>query len=195
MLLGWLFSGPRVHRAEVARAVAETRVAEIERARTSIADTFAAEAQTSFPVEAVDGAEAAVRGADVVVTVTSARDPIVELDWLAPGAHVNAVGSSIPAARELDAATIAAAALFVDSRESIVNESGEYLRAVEEEGIGPDHIRAELGEVLAGSSAGRGSDDELTVFDSVGLAAEDLAAAEFLYRRARSEGAGAVVPF
>jgi len=159
------------------------------------AQAFAAEAQTSFPVEAVDGAEAAVRGADVVVTVTSARDPIVELDWLAPGAHVNAVGSSIPAARELDAATIAAAALFVDSRESIVNESGEYLRAVEEEGIGPDHIRAELGEVLAGSSAGRGSDDELTVFDSVGLAAEDLAAAEFLYRRARSEGAGAVVPF
>jgi len=159
------------------------------------AQAFAAEAQTSFPVEAVDGAEAAVRGADVVVTVTSARDPIVELDWLAPGAHVNAVGSSIPTARELDAATIAAAALFVDSRESIVNESGEYLRAVEEEGIGPDHIRAELGEVLAGSSAGRGSDDELTVFDSVGLAAEDLAAAEFLYRRARSEGAGAVVPF
>ena len=159
------------------------------------AQAFAAEAQTSFPVEAVDGAEAAVRGADVVVTVTSARDPIVELDWLAPGAHVNAVGSSIPAARELDAATIATAALFVDSRESIVNESGEYLRAVEEEGIGPDHIRAELGEVLAGSSVGRGSDDELTVFDSVGLAAEDLAAAEFLYRRARSEGAGAVVPF
>ena len=159
------------------------------------AQAFAAEAQTSFPVEAVDGAEAAVRGADVVVTVTSARDPIVELDWLAPGAHVNAVGSSIPAARELDAATIATAALFVDSRESIVNESGEYLRAVEEEGIGPDHIRAELGEVLAGSSAGRGSDDELTVFDSVGLAAEDLAAAEFLYRRAQSEGAGAVVPF
>ena len=76
-----------------------------------------------------------------------------------------------------------------------IYESGEYFRAVEEEGIGPDHIRAELGEVLAGSSAGRGSDDELTVFDSVGLAAEDLAAAEFLYRRARSEGAGAVVPF
>jgi len=159
------------------------------------AQAFAAEAQTSFPVEAVDGAEAAVRGADVVVTVTSARDPIVELDWLAPGAHVNAVGSSIPAARELDAATIAAAALFVDSRESIVNESGEYLRAVEEEGIGPDHIRAELGEVLVGSHEGRRSDEELTVFVSLGLAVEDLAAAEFLYRRARSEGAGAVVPF
>jgi ornithine cyclodeaminase/alanine dehydrogenase-like protein (mu-crystallin family) len=76
-----------------------------------------------------------------------------------------------------------------------VNESGEYLRAVEEEGIGPDHIRAELGEVLVGSDAGRDSDEELTVFVSLGLAVEDLAAAEYLYRRARSEGVGAVVPF
>jgi ornithine cyclodeaminase/alanine dehydrogenase-like protein (mu-crystallin family) len=156
---------------------------------------FAAEAEAPFPVEAVESAEAAVRGADVVVTVTSAREPIVERGWLAPGAHVNAVGSSIPAARELDSATIAAAALFVDRRESTVNESGEYLRAVEEEGIGPDHIRAELGEVLVGSADGRSSGDELTVFVSVGLAVEDLAAAEYLYRRARSEGAGAVVPF
>jgi ornithine cyclodeaminase/alanine dehydrogenase-like protein (mu-crystallin family) len=156
---------------------------------------FAAEAEAPFPVEAVESAEAAVRGADVVVTVTSAREPIVERGWLAPGAHVNAVGSSIPTARELDSATIAAATLFVDRRESTVNESGEYLRAVEEEGIGPDHIRAELGEVLVGSAGGRSSNDELTVFVSLGLAVEDLAAADYLYRRARSEGAGAVVPF
>jgi ornithine cyclodeaminase/alanine dehydrogenase-like protein (mu-crystallin family) len=159
------------------------------------AQAFAAEAEAPFPVEAVDSAEAAVRGADVVVTVTSAREPIVERGWLAPGTHVNAVGSSIPTARELDSATIAAAALFVDRRESTVNESGEYLRAVEEEGIGPDHIRAELGEVLVGSNDGRRSDEELTVFVSLGLAVEDLAAAEYLHRRARSEGVGAVVPF
>jgi ornithine cyclodeaminase/alanine dehydrogenase-like protein (mu-crystallin family) len=156
---------------------------------------FAAEAAAPFAVEAVERAEAAVRGADVVVTVTSAREPIVERGWLTWGAHVNAVGSSIPIARELDSATIAAAAFFVDSRESTLNESGEYLSAVEEQGIGPEHIRAELGEVLAGSSDGRNSADELTVFGSVGLAAEDLAAAEYLYQRARSEGAGAVVPF
>jgi ornithine cyclodeaminase/alanine dehydrogenase-like protein (mu-crystallin family) len=159
------------------------------------AQSFAVEAEAPFPVKAVESAEAAVRGADVVVTVTSAREPIIERGWLAPGAHVNAVGSSIPTARELDSATIAAAALFVDRRESTVNESGEYLRAVEEERIGPDHIRAELGEVLAGSHEGRRSDDELTVFVSLGLAVEDLAAAEYLYRRARSEGAGSVVPF
>jgi ornithine cyclodeaminase len=159
------------------------------------AQVFAAETEAPFPVEAVDSAEAAVRGADVVVTVTSARDPIVERGWLAPGTHVNAVGSSIPTARELDSATIAAAALFVDRRESTVNESGEYLRAVEEEGIGPAHIRAELGEVLVGSADGRSSNEELTVFVSLGLAVEDLAAAEYLYRRARNEGVGAVVPF
>jgi ornithine cyclodeaminase/alanine dehydrogenase-like protein (mu-crystallin family) len=159
------------------------------------AQAFAAEAETPFPVEAVDSADAAVRDADVVVTVTSAREPIVDRDWLAPGAHVNAVGASIPTARELDSATIAAAAVFVDRRESTLNESGEYLRAVDDEGIGPDHIRAELGEVLVGSHEGRRSDDELTVFISLGLAVEDLAAAEYLYRQARSEGAGAVVSF
>jgi ornithine cyclodeaminase/alanine dehydrogenase-like protein (mu-crystallin family) len=156
---------------------------------------FAAEAAMPFPVEAAESAEAAVRGADVVVTVTSAREPVVERSWLSPGAHVNAVGSSIPTARELDSATIAAAALFVDRRESTVNESGEYLRAVEEEGIGPDHIRAELGEVLVGSHEGRRSDEELTVFVSLGLAVEDLAVAEYLDRRARSEGAGTLAQF
>jgi len=159
------------------------------------AQAFAAEAEAPFPVEAAGSAEAAVREADVVVTVTSAREPIVERGWLAPGTHVNAVGSSIPTARELDSATIAAAALFVDRRESTVNESGEYLRAVEEEGIGLDHIRAELGELLVGSYDGRRSDEELTVFVSLGLAVEDLASAEYLHRRARSEGVGAVVPF
>ena len=179
---------------------AMTRANSFEQARVwsrtpAHAEAFAAGAEAPFPVEAVESAEAAVRGADVVVTVTSAREPIVERDWLAPGTHVNAVGSSIPTARELDSATIAEAALFVDRRESTVNESGEYLRAVEEEGVGPDHIRAELGEVLVGSHDGRRSDDELTVFVSLGLAVEDLAAAEYLYGRARDDGVGSVVPF
>jgi ornithine cyclodeaminase/alanine dehydrogenase-like protein (mu-crystallin family) len=179
---------------------AMARVLSFEQARVwsrtpEHAQAFAAEAEAPFPVEAVESAKAAVQGADVVVTVTSSREPVVEHGWLAPDAHVNAVGSSIPTARELDSATIAAAALFVDRRESTVNESGEYLRAVEEEGISTDHIRAELGEVLVGSAAGRSSAEELTVFVSLGLAVEDLAVAEYLNRRARSEGAGAVVPF
>jgi ornithine cyclodeaminase len=159
------------------------------------AAVFAAEAEVSFPVEAVESAEEAVRAADVVVTATSSPEPIVRRDWLAPGAHVNAVGSSIPTARELDADTVAASALFADARESMVNEGGDYLFAVREAGIGPDHIRAELGEVLTGSGQGRLAEDELTVFKSLGLAAEDLAAAEHVYTRAQAAGAGVTVPF
>lgn len=159
------------------------------------AAAFAAEAQAPFPVEAVGSAEEAVRDADVVVTATSSVEPIVRRDWLKPGAHVNAVGSSIPTARELDADTMAAAALFADARESMVNEGGDYLFAVSKAGIGPDHIRAELGEVLVGSGEGRRGEDELTVFKSLGLAAEDLAAAEDVYVRAHAAGAGTAVPF
>ena len=159
------------------------------------AQAFAAEAQAPFTVEAVETAEEALRDADVVVTATSAREPIVRREWLASGAHVNAVGSSIPTARELDADAVAAGVLFADARESMLNEGGDYLFAVQEAGIGPDHIRAELGEILIGSGEGRRSDDELTIFKSLGLAAEDLAAAEHVYARALAEGAGASVPF
>ena len=156
---------------------------------------FAREARAPFPVDPAGSAEEAVRGADVVVTATSSVEPIVRRDWLRPGAHVNAVGSSIPTARELDVDTMAAAALFADARESLVNEAGDYLFAAREATIGPEHIRAELGEVLVGSNEGRRADDELTVFKSLGLAAEDLAAAEHVYARAHAAGAGASVPF
>jgi ornithine cyclodeaminase len=151
----------------------------------------AAAAESSLSVEVAESAEAAVRGADVVVTATSSREPVVEHDWLAPGAHVNAVGSSIPTTRELDTETMASAALFCDARESLVNEAGDYLLA----GLTPERIRAELGEVLVGAAEGRRAADELTVFKSLGLAVEDLAAAEHVYERARAEGVGRAVPF
>ena len=142
-----------------------------------------------------DSIEEALDGAEVVCTCTSSRDPIVRRGWLAPGAHVNAVGSSVPTSRELDADLIAASALFVDRRESTVNESGDYLAAVEEVGIGPDHIRAELGELLVESATGRRDETELTVFKSLGLAVEDLAAAALCTERARERGVGTEVPF
>ena len=147
-------------------------------------------ARFGFALEAVSSAEAAVRDAEVVCTTTSAPEPILRHDWLAAGAHVNAVGSSIPTTRELDTETMAAASLFVDRRESTLNEAGDFLFAQREGAIGPDHIRAELGEVLLGTAAGRTSPDELTVFKSLGLAVEDLAAAEHLERRARETGTG-----
>jgi ornithine cyclodeaminase/alanine dehydrogenase-like protein (mu-crystallin family) len=135
--------------------------------------------------------EAILREADVVCTCTSAREPILELGWLKPGAHVNAVGSSVPSARELDAETVAAATLVVDRRESALNEAGDLLLA----GFGEDRIAAELGEVLVGAHPGRTGADELTVFKSLGLGVEDLAAAELVVRKARERGAGTEVEF
>ena len=146
-------------------------------------------------VEEAASAEDAVRGADVVCTVTSSREPVLRRDWLKAGAHVNAVGASVPTARELDSQTIADAALFVDRRESTINEAGDYLVPLHEGAIAPDHIRGELGELLLGTVAGRRSDDELTVFKSLGLAVEDLAAAEHVLRRAEAEDVGTVVEF
>jgi ornithine cyclodeaminase/alanine dehydrogenase-like protein (mu-crystallin family) len=132
-------------------------------------------------------AEECVRGADVVVTATSSREPVLRREWLSPGVHINAVGSSIPAARELDGETVAACSLFVDRRESTIHESGDYLFALQEGAIdGPGHIRAELGELLLGSAEGRNSPDELTLFKSLGLGVEDLAAAAYLYEKVRN---------
>lgn len=145
--------------------------------------------------EVADTAEEALRAADVVCTTTTSREPVVHRAWLKEGAHVNAVGSSIPTTRELDTATVADASLFVDRRESTFNEAGDYLFPAGEGAIGPEHIRAELGEVLAGSAEGRRSPDELTVFKSLGLAVEDLACAQFLLERARELGRGTEVEF
>jgi ornithine cyclodeaminase/alanine dehydrogenase-like protein (mu-crystallin family) len=148
----------------------------------------------SHAVVCADVAEA-LAGADVVCTCTASREPVLRRDWLAPGTHVNAVGASLPTARELDARTVAEASLYVDRRESTLSEAGDYLIAVEEAGIGPHHIKAELGEVLVGTKPGRGSDAELTVFKSLGIAAEDLAAADLCVRRAREQGVGVEVEF
>jgi ornithine cyclodeaminase/alanine dehydrogenase-like protein (mu-crystallin family) len=139
-------------------------------------------------------AKEAVQGADVVVVATSAKRPVLEHAWLAPGAHVNAVGASSPAAWEIEPATVAAAALFCDSRESVCNEAGEFKLAIDEGLIaGEEHIRAELGEVVAGSHPGRGSDEELTLFRSLGIGVEDLAAAQVAVQNARRRGLGTEV--
>jgi ornithine cyclodeaminase/alanine dehydrogenase-like protein (mu-crystallin family) len=145
-------------------------------------------------VSVAESAEEAVREADVVVTATSAREPVLRHAWLKPGAHVNAVGASTPQAREIDTATVAASALFCDSRESLRHEAGEFALAVSEGLItGIEHVRGELGEVLAGLAPGRRDDGELTLFRSLGLAVEDLAAAELAVAVARERGLGTEV--
>jgi ornithine cyclodeaminase/alanine dehydrogenase-like protein (mu-crystallin family) len=150
-------------------------------------------AQTPGVIVASSAREA-VQGADVVVTATSSREPVLDHAWLAPAAHVNAVGASAPTSRELTVETVAAAALFCDSRESLRNEAGEFRLALEQGAIaGEDHIRAELGEVLAGLRPGRADDRELTLFRSLGIGVEDLAAAQVAVRVAREQGLGTEV--
>ncbi len=139
--------------------------------------------------------DAALFGAEVVCTTTASVEPIVEKRWLARGAHVNAVGSCFPSVRELDTETVAHSSFFTDRRESCLNEAGDYIIAASEGAVGPDHIKAELGEVLAGMHPGREHEDELTVFESLGIAVEDLASAELVVRRARERGVGVEVPF
>jgi ornithine cyclodeaminase/alanine dehydrogenase-like protein (mu-crystallin family) len=152
-------------------------------------------AHTGVPLSACASAAEAVDGAGIVVTATNSAEPVLRRDWLAPGAHINAVGACLPPARELDAATMAAAAVFADSRESVLAESGDYLLALADGAIGADHIRAEIGEVLTGSAPGRSSDTEITVFESLGLAVEDLAAAVAAYQKAAEIAAGSWVEF
>lgn len=165
--------------------------------RVENAEAFAKEhgPHVPFEIEPVADVKSAVKSADVIVTATSSRTPVVERDWIRPGAHINAVGSSIPTTREVDTATMAASALFVDRRESTLNESGDYLFAAKEGAIGPDHIRAELGELINGKKSGRTSPEEITLFKSLGIAVEDLASAQHLYDRAREKGVGTRIDF
>jgi len=164
----WSRSGDRAHRFAEKFTAAGTRMVVCPTAR-----------------EAVDGA-------DVVCTVTSSREPVLFGDWLAPGTHVNAVGASLATSRELDSAAVVKARLFVDRRESTLNEGGDFLVPKREGLIGDDHIVGEIGELLVEPPRiqGRRSAREITLFKSLGLAIEDLAAARRVYDRAVGTGAG-----
>jgi ornithine cyclodeaminase len=155
---------------------------------------------TRCALEAMESAEAAVRGADIVVTATTAQEPVLERAWLAPGTHVNAIGASRPPHREIDTATWAAAVVFVDRRESVESEAADYRRARDEGVIGPEHIRAELGELLVGRARGRTARDEVTLFRSLGLLdvaalVEDMVTAQYLLEQGEKSGVGTRVDF
>ena len=152
-------------------------------------------AAAGVPVRACGSAAEAVAGAGIVVTATSSATPVLARSWLADGTHINAVGACLPHARELDSATMAAAAVFADSRESALAEAGDLRLAIAEHSTPPVHIRGEIGELLSGTVPGRTGDREITVFESLGLAAEDLAAAQGVYRNAARLGAGTWVDF
>ena len=154
-----------------------------------------ASAAHGIPVTAVDSVKEAVAGVDIICTVTSATEPILRGDWISPGTHINAVGSSVAFARELDTAAVVNSTLFVDRRESTLNEAGDFLFPKKEGAIGDDHIRGEIGDILVGNTGGRESSQEITLFKSLGLAAEDVASAHYIYQKLSKNEAGTWVEF
>ncbi len=146
--------------------------------------------QIDAALEVAASAEQTARAADLLVTVTTANEPILKQDWLKAGVHINAVGSHRPDSREIDGATVARARVVVDSREAIMAECGDILLAVKEGAITAADVHGEIGEILAGTKTGRQSQNELTLYKSVGIAIQDVATANLVYQKALKQGVG-----
>ncbi len=161
------------------------------------AEQFAGEqsARLGIAVEPIADARTCATGADLICTVSKARDPILYAADVAPGTHVNLVGSSIVTTAEADVELVAKGRYFVDLRLSALNEAGEFRRAIEAGAITPDHLLGEIGEVANGSLAGRVTPADITIYKSLGIAAQDLAAAFLVNHRARERGVGQTVDF
>ena len=151
------------------------------------------ESDVGVAVKVAASAQDAVKYSDIVVTVTTAKEPILRSEWLNAGVHINAVGSHRPDLREIDGATLARAKVVVDSREAIMAECGDILLALKEKSIPEDVIHAEIGEVLAGMKSGRESAGEITLYKSVGIAIQDVATANLVYHRAIDRKVGTQV--
>jgi ornithine cyclodeaminase/alanine dehydrogenase-like protein (mu-crystallin family) len=171
------------------RDLSDIRVWSPNRARV---ETFVSEMRphVTARVSAASNAQDATADADIVALVTSAREPVVRSEWIADGAHVCAVGACRPTQREMEAALVARGDLFVDSRDAALVEAGDIVLAMKDGAIGAGHIKAELGDVVSGKAAGRRGQYRVTIFKSLGLAVEDVAAAHLAYERARAGGAG-----
>lgn len=144
----------------------------------------------SARLTATDDLASAIAGADIICTLTAAKTPFFKGEWLHPGQHVNLVGSSVPTAAEVDGKTVAQSRFFVDYRPSTLDQAGEFLAALQAGLIKEDHIAGEIGAVLAGKIEGRRSPEEVTVYKSLGIAAQDLAAAWAVFQAAGAAGAG-----
>jgi alanine dehydrogenase len=155
---------------------------------------FAAAHNVTHNVTPCDSAELAIRGADVVVLATASTTPVIEDAWVAPGAHVIAVGACRPTHRETDPRLVARALLVVDSRAAAMQEAGDIVLAIADGFIGAGHIHAELGEVASGAKLGRQHAGQVTLFKSLGLAIEDVVSAGLAYRHALAAGRGVQVP-
>ena len=148
------------------------------------ADRFAAEMKVKYPdvkISVVDTVEEAVREADIICSVSRTRDPIISGEWIRPGTHINAVGTCSPVSREVDSGLVAKSRLYVDQVEACKAESGEFLIPLKEGRITENHIIGSIGSLVLGKCEGRTSDADITLFDSLGLAVEDVICADYLY--------------
>jgi ornithine cyclodeaminase len=144
-------------------------------------------------IDVAPTAQAAVAGADLICTVTGAAEPILRGDWISPGGHLNVVGASRIAAAEVDTPAVARSRFYVDFRASAEHEAGELRRAIDAGAVTAAHVLGEIGEVANGTVAGRTGGGDITLFKSLGVSAEDLAAAHYVLQRAEAEGVGQVV--
>ena len=124
-----------------------------------------------------------VQNADIICTVTSSSQPVLLGEWVQPGTHINAVGACTPNVRELDTKAVQMSSLFTDSYESIFNEAGDFLIPKKEGFIDDSHVKADLSELVSGSKTGRTRKDEITLFKSLGIAAEDIFSASHIYNK------------
>jgi len=181
----------RSHLEAIARARSLREVRIWSRTPAS-ADRFVAEMQphTAATLHRSPSAQDAVLDADIIVLVTASPEPVVFSSWVQDGAHICAVGACRPTQREMDPILVARADLYVDSRAGGLAEAGDIVLAIREGLIDAAHIRGELGEVVSGTVPGRRDEDRVTIFKSLGMAVEDVVAAQLAYDKARQAGLG-----
>ena len=180
----------QTHLAAMCAARSITHVRVWSRSFEHAQSLVARNASPSYQITACAHAQAAVTDADVICTVTSSSAPVLKGEWLKAGAHLNVVGSSTPRAREVDTNAMLRSRLFIDRLESTLTEAGDFLIPQQEGALTESHIIGELGEILLGKIAGRRNAEETTLFKSLGLGIEDLAAAQHVYDKALAQNAG-----
>ena len=146
--------------------------------------------RVAIPIRECETAQAAVAGADLVVIATASKTPVIESEWVSEGAHVMCVGACRPDQREMAPALVTRGHLYVDSRAAALVESGDVVMNIAEKRFDASHLRGEIGELVLGRAAGRASDADVTIFKSLGMAVEDVVAADLVFRRASETGAG-----
>jgi alanine dehydrogenase len=176
-----------------ARRISKAYVYDLDEER-SRAYAAAMSEQLGIAVIAMDDPKAAVEAADILVAATSAHDPIFEGEWVQPGTHINGVGSHSPGARELDTETVRRSLFVADQRQACLAEAGDIIIPIQEGALTEEHIYAELGQVVAGEVPGRTSDEQITLFKSVGLAIQDVSTAARVYALAKAQGLGQEIP-